>query len=80
MTTPLKILHTSDFHIKVRGNQQRYDEYIHLFSSLEQELQNSFADIYLIAGDIFDVNRPNDVERLLFIKHIQNVLKIDNVK
>lgn len=76
----IKILHTGDIQVEVRDHQQRYDEFEYLFSQIENIATIQKPDIYLIAGDVFEFNKPNDIERLLVINHLRKMLELQFIK
>lgn len=77
---PISFLHTGDIQIEVRNHQQRYDEFNFILRGIEHQINNRKPTVYLIAGDVFEFCRPNDMERLLFINHLKSVAELDFVK
>lgn len=47
---------------------------------IEQILKDNKSDVYVIAGDFCEYDKPNDSERLLMYQHLGNVLNIDSLK
>lgn len=74
LNSPVKILHTADLQIEVRGQNQRRDEFEFILKRIEDVVQQEKPNILLWAGDIFEHHRPNDIERGLFIDHLRRVL------
>lgn len=77
---PISILHTGDIQIEVRNHQQRYDEFSFILKEIEKHINERKPEIYIIAGDVFEFCRPNDMERLLFINHLKMVSDNPEVK
>lgn len=76
----IKVFHTADIQIEVRNQQQRADEFRFILNELEKGIISKRAELYLIVGDIFEVCKPNDVERSIFIEHLKHVSQIDTLK
>jgi DNA repair exonuclease SbcCD nuclease subunit len=57
----LKIALAADFHLGYRqfNSQQRWQDYLDAFSKVNKKVQETDVDAYVIAGDIFDKNRPH---------------------
>lgn len=76
----IKILHTADIQIEVRGMHQRFKEFTHILSEIQKKISEEQPDIYLIAGDIFENWNANDTERQIFQQHLHDVLSQTKVK
>lgn len=73
----LKIFQTGDIQIEVRNQQQRYDEFVFLFGEIEKQILQNKPDVYLLSGDIYENWNANDIERGIFIDHLNRVLQYD---
>lgn len=78
--SPIRVLHTADIQIEVRGVHQRYDEYESILRQLTDAIRTNNIELYIIAGDIFEHWNANDTERALFINHLNKVIQIDSVR
>lgn len=78
--SPIRVLHTADIQIEVRGVHQRYDEYESILNQLVDAIRSNHIELYIIAGDIFEHWNANDTERALFINHLNKVIQIDSVR
>ena len=59
MTKPLKVLHTSDWHLgRTLHEHARDDEYDAFLAWLLTTIEEQHIDVLLIAGDIFDTSNP----------------------
>lgn len=75
----IEIIHGADYHIKNREKN--------VYKSIESNLANirdilisTKAEVYLLAGDLFDVAISNESERKLASKHIGEILNIETLK
>jgi DNA repair protein SbcD/Mre11 len=60
-TIPMKILHTSDWHIgRSLYGRKRYDEFKAFLDWLAETLTTQSIDVLLAAGDIFDTSAPSN--------------------
>lgn len=75
----ITIIHGADYHVKNK-DKNLYVSTDKSLSNIIQILKNEKADIYLIAGDIFDNAIPNESERKLVGKHIGEALNIETLK
>jgi exonuclease SbcD len=66
--TPLRILHTSDWHVGVSFERHPRDEdHRYFFAWLEQTIRERAVDVLVVAGDLFDVPLPSaEALRLLY--------------
>jgi len=54
---PLKLLHTSDWHIgRTLYGRKRYEEFEAFLSWLAETIQQNEIDALLVAGDVFDTS------------------------
>jgi exonuclease SbcD len=64
---PMKILHTSDWHIgRSLYGRKRYDEFKAFLDWLVATLSNESIDTLLVAGDIFDTSTPSNRSQELY--------------
>ena len=62
MSHPLRVLHTSDWHLgRSLHERQRDDEYERFLDWLIQTINDEKIDVLLVAGDIFDTSNPSHV-------------------
>jgi len=68
MTTPLKILHTADWHLgKYLGAFSRFEEQRAVLAEICTIADHENVDVVLIAGDVFDTaNASNEAMELLY--------------
>ena len=65
----MKLLHTSDWHLGNQFNksENRDEEFANVLKWFLELVEKEKVDLFLIAGDIFDVpNPPNDAKRLFY--------------
>lgn len=66
-TTPLRVLHTSDWHLgKLLHTQSRYDEFAKFLDWLLQTAVKNQVDVLIVAGDIFDTMTPSNRAEQLY--------------
>ena len=74
----IKIIHTADIQVKVR-DKNLTDAYIQSLEYIKQSLIDTEANIYVIAGDLFEFATPNDAERKIMYAHLGAVLSISTL-
>ena len=73
-TKPLKILHTSDWHLGRRlYGRLRYDEFESFLQWLEDTISAQQVDILIVAGDIFDTMTPSNKAQALYYEFLGRV-------
>ena len=77
--TEIKLIHSGDLQVKNR-NKRLYYSYNKNLRDIENYLINTEAKIYVIAGDLFEYDIPNDSERKLIYNHISRCLNITTLK
>jgi exonuclease SbcD len=78
----IRILHTADIHLGVEtygftkdnGINSRISDYLHMLDSLVSVAVTQNFDAFLIAGDIFENERPTNYVVTEFSKRIRNLL------
>lgn len=75
-TKPLKILHTSDWHLGRRlYGRLRYSEFEAFLSWLQDTISAQQVDILIVAGDIFDTMTPSNKAQALYYEFLGKVSK-----
>ena len=73
---PLKILHTSDWHLGRRlYGRLRYEEFEAFLQWLEDTISTQQVDILIVAGDIFDTMTPSNKAQALYYEFLGKVSK-----
>ncbi|MGO2214144.1 exonuclease SbcCD subunit D C-terminal domain-containing protein [Psychrobacter alimentarius] len=73
-TKPLKILHTSDWHLGRRlYGRLRYDEFESFLQWLEDTISAQQVNILIVAGDIFDTMTPSNKAQALYYEFLGRV-------
>ncbi|MGP4716809.1 exonuclease SbcCD subunit D C-terminal domain-containing protein [Psychrobacter sp. T6-6] len=73
-TKPLKILHTSDWHLGRRlYGRLRYEEFETFLQWLEVTISTQQVDILIVAGDIFDTMTPSNKAQALYYEFLGRV-------
>ena len=73
---PLRVLHTSDWHLGVSlYNQKRYVEFQQFFEWLIKTIAEQNIHVLLIAGDIFDNTTPSNRAQELYYQFLCQVVK-----
>lgn len=73
-TTPLTILHTSDWHLGRRlYGHQRYAEFEAFLAWLLDSITTQRVDILIVAGDIFDTMAPSNKAQALYYEFLTQV-------
>lgn len=71
---PLKVLHTSDWHIgDTICSKRRYDEFEFALSWLYNTIEEKNIDIILISGDIFNTSTPSSQAQELYYRFLHNI-------
>lgn len=71
---PLKLLHTSDWHIgRTLYGRKRYEEFEAFLSWLAETIQQNEIDALLVAGDIFDTSAPSNRAQELYYRFLCRV-------
>lgn len=71
---PLKLLHTSDWHIgRTLYGRKRYEEFGAFLTWLAETIQQSEIDALLVAGDIFDTSAPSNRAQELYYRFLCRV-------
>lgn len=71
---PLRVLHTSDWHLgRSLYGRKRYEEQEAFLSWLVETLAREEADILLVAGDIFDSSMPSTRAQALYYRFLWRV-------
>ena len=75
-TSPLTILHTSDWHLGRRlYGRMRYEEFEAFLSWLEETITVQKVDVLIVAGDIFDTMTPSNRAQALYFEFLGRVSK-----
>lgn len=62
----MRILHTSDWHLGARlGNQDRTDDQFARLEELGVHIDREEPDVLLVAGDVFDEHRADNLARII---------------
>ncbi|WP_394211332.1 exonuclease SbcCD subunit D C-terminal domain-containing protein [Psychrobacter piscatorii] len=73
-TKPLKILHTSDWHLGRRlYGRLRYEEFEAFLQWLQDTISAQQVDILIVAGDIFDTMTPSNKAQALYYEFLGRV-------
>jgi len=71
---PLKLLHTSDWHIgRTLYGRKRYEEFEAFMSWLAETIQQNEIDALLVAGDVFDTSAPSNRAQELYYRFLCRV-------
>ena len=71
---PLKLLHTSDWHIgRTLYSRKRYEEFGAFLTWLADTIQQNEIDALLVAGDIFDTSAPSNRAQELYYRFLCRV-------
>ncbi|GAA0799871.1 exonuclease SbcCD subunit D C-terminal domain-containing protein [Psychrobacter piscatorii] len=71
---PLKVLHTSDWHLGRRlYGRLRYEEFEAFLQWLENTISTQQVDILIVAGDIFDTMTPSNKAQALYYEFLGRV-------
>ncbi|HEM55656.1 MAG TPA: exonuclease subunit SbcD [Thermodesulfobium narugense] len=73
---PLKVLHTSDWHIgDTICSKKRYDEFEVALNWLYSVIEEKDVDIVLISGDIFNTSTPSSQAQELYYRFLHNITR-----
>ncbi|QQG64947.1 exonuclease SbcCD subunit D C-terminal domain-containing protein [Desulfobulbus oligotrophicus] len=71
---PLKLLHTSDWHIgRTLYGRKRYEEFEAFLTWLAETIQQNEIDALLVAGDVFDTSAPSNRAQELYYRFLCRV-------
>ena len=71
---PLKLLHTSDWHIgRTLYDRKRYEEFETFLTWLAETIQQNEIDALLVAGDVFDTSAPSNRAQELYYRFLCRV-------
>ena len=71
---PLKLLHTSDWHIgRTLYSRKRYEEFDAFLTWLAETIQQNEIDALLVAGDVFDTSAPSNRAQELYYRFLCRV-------
>ncbi|MBN1543419.1 exonuclease SbcCD subunit D C-terminal domain-containing protein [candidate division KSB1 bacterium] len=71
---PLRLLHTSDWHIgRTLYGRKRYDEFESFLTWLAETIQQNAIDALLVAGDVFDTSAPSNRAQALYYRFLCRV-------
>lgn len=71
---PLKLLHTSDWHIgRTLYGRKRYEEFEAFLTWLAETIQQNAVDALLVAGDVFDTSAPSNRAQELYYRFLCRV-------
>ena len=74
MAAPLKILHTSDWHLgRSLYGRKRYEEFSAFLDWLADTVERQRVDVLLVAGDVFDTTAPNNRAQALYYRFLERV-------
>ena len=72
--TPLKLLHTSDWHIgRTLFGKKRYEEFEAFLTWLAETILQNEIDVLLVAGDVFDTSAPSNRAQELYYRFLCRV-------
>lgn len=75
----MKIIFSADLQVKVRdANLFRSTE--KTLKQIENVIKETKAEIYVVVGDFFEYDTPNDNERKLINGHLGRILSLPNIK
>jgi len=74
MKSPLRLLHTSDWHIgRTLYGRKRYEEFEAFLTWLAETIQQNEIDALLVAGDVFDTSAPSNRAQELYYRFLCRV-------
>ncbi len=74
MAAPLKILHTSDWHLgRSLYGRKRYEEFSAFLDWLADTIERQRIDVLLVAGDVFDTTAPSNRAQALYYRFLERV-------
>ena len=78
MKNQIKIGHYADIQVKVR-ELNLADSYRNNLENIEVEIEERKLEVVVLAGDFFEFDEPNDLERKIMYNHFARVLRIPTV-
>ncbi len=75
----MKIIHSADIQVKSR-EKDLVKATKKTLTQIENEIEKERAEIYIMAGDLFEYPTPTDQERKLMYNHISRLLNIPTLK
>ena len=73
-SSPLTILHTSDWHLgRSLYGRRRYDEFAAFLDWLLDTIEQQQVEVLLVAGDIFDTSAPSNRAQQLYYRFLCRV-------
>ena len=75
----MQIIHSADIQVKSR-EKNLYKSTQKTLQNIESRIELSKAEIYIMAGDLFEYATPTDQERKLMYNHISKLLNISSLK
>ncbi|MDR0409150.1 MAG: exonuclease SbcCD subunit D C-terminal domain-containing protein [Spirochaetaceae bacterium] len=74
---PVKVLHTSDWHLgAMLHNEERRDEHRRFLSWLLETIECECIDALVVSGDVFDVYAPSTAAQKLYYDFLSAVIKL----
>ncbi len=71
---PMKILHTSDWHLgRSLYGRNRYEEFTAFLDWLAETIERERVDALLVAGDVFDIGTPSNRAQELYYRFLCRV-------
>ncbi|GAA0786806.1 exonuclease SbcCD subunit D C-terminal domain-containing protein [Marinobacterium sediminicola] len=71
---PLRVLHSSDWHLgRLLYGQKRYEEFEAFLDWMQVQIVEQSVDILLIAGDLFDTTTPSNRAQSLYYRFLNRV-------
>ncbi|GAA0682088.1 exonuclease SbcCD subunit D C-terminal domain-containing protein [Marinobacterium maritimum] len=71
---PLRVLHSSDWHLgRLLYGQKRYEEFEAFLNWMQAQIVEQSIDILLIAGDLFDTTTPSNRAQSLYYRFLNKV-------
>ena len=72
--SPLRLLHTSDWHIgRTLYGRKRYEEFEAFLTWLAETIQQNRIDALLVSGDVFDTSAPSNRAQELYYRFLCRV-------
>lgn len=71
---PLRVLHSSDWHLgRLLYGQKRYEEFAAFLDWMLEQIKQQQIDVLLIAGDLFDTTTPSNRAQALYYRLLNGV-------
>lgn len=81
MTSPIKFLHTSDWHLgRTLCGRRRGAEFARFLDWLAEVIENEAVEVLLVAGDIFDGLNPSPAAQELYYGFLGRMAKSSGLK